>query len=155
MLLPSLSSVNRLSKKSLITLGLIVIMVFVVILPSVTFAEGGIPTEMLKKTGIGATLGGENVDLLTVIGNIVKFVLRFLAVVFVILIIYSGFKWMTAGGDSKKVDEAKSVMKNAIIGLIIVMCSYAIATVVFNVINTQILKGGAAGGATTVGGTKQ
>jgi hypothetical protein len=120
-----------------------------VVAPIVTLAE--IPTDMLGKTGIGETLGGRDVDLIVVIGNIVKFVLSFLAIVFVILIIYSGFKWMTAGGDSKKVDDAKSVMKNAIIGLIIVMCSYAIATVVFNIVNTQILKGGAGSGATTIG----
>jgi hypothetical protein len=94
---------------------------------------------------------GFTINLLVVIGNIVKFVLSFLAIVFVILIIYSGFKWMTAGGDSKKVDEAKSVMKNAIIGLIIVMCSYAIAVVVFDIVNTQILKGGEVIGASGSG----
>ncbi len=151
MLLPSLSSVNHLSKKSLVALCLVVAIIFGVITPVVTFAETGIPTKMLTDTKIGETLGGGTVDLPTVIGNVVKFILGFLSVVFVILIIYSGFKWMTAGGDSKKVDEAKSVMKNAIIGLIIVMCSYAIATVIFNIINTEVLKGGAAGGATTVG----
>lgn len=65
-------------------------------------------------------------DINVLIGQIIQGVLSFLGVIFVVLIIYAGFMWMTAGGDSSKVQKAKDIIVRAIVGLIIVMSSYAI-----------------------------
>jgi len=79
---------------------------------------------------IGETVFGETTntgDLLTTrIANIIKVVLGFLGVVVVIIVIYAGFLWMTAGGTSEKVEKAKSWMINAVIGLAIILSAYAI-----------------------------
>lgn len=99
---------------------------------------------ILKETGLGKELGGENVNLAAIISQIVKTLLKFLATVAVLLILYGGFTWMTAGGDTKKVDTAKSILKNSIIGLIIILCSYAITVFVFD-FALQAIKGGDAG----------
>lgn len=65
-------------------------------------------------------------DLVQQIGIFTNVILGLLGVIFMILIIYGGFMWAIAGGDSGKVDKAKNIIKAAVIGLIIVMASYTI-----------------------------
>ncbi len=64
------------------------------------------------------------------VGNIIQVVLSILGVILVVIVLYAGFLWMTAGGDEKKVDKAKDWMKNAVIGLVIIMSAYAITSYV-------------------------
>lgn len=64
------------------------------------------------------------------IATIVKLVLGFLGIVFLILTIIAGFKWMTAGGDAGQVKTAQQSMTNATIGLGIILFSYLISNYV-------------------------
>lgn len=59
-------------------------------------------------------------------GSLIQIVLSFLGVIFVILIIYGGFMWMTAGGREQQVESAKKIITNSVIGIVIVMLAYAI-----------------------------
>ncbi len=79
-------------------------------------------------TAFGTASGLPNVDLVTFVGNLVRIFLGMIGVVLVLIIIYAGWIWMTAEGDPTKVDKAKKIITNAIIGLIIMMLSFAIAT---------------------------
>jgi amino acid transporter len=54
-----------------------------------------------------------------------------LAIIFIILVIYAGYSWMTAGGDEAKVTKAKDTIYRAIIGLILTLGAYAITYFVF------------------------
>lgn len=83
----------------------------------------------------GLTIGG-------VVATVIKAALGFLGIIFVIIIIINGFKWMTAGGNEDKVKEAKDSIKNAIIGLIIVVAAYAITYFVFEVLSDVGSSGG-------------
>jgi len=86
-------------------------------------------TSKLKTAGGAAqygTAGGE-MGILTTIGLIINAALSILGVIFLVLIVYGGYVWMTAGGDESKVEKAKSTFGRAIIGLLIVICAYAIA----------------------------
>lgn len=60
------------------------------------------------------------------LGEIVQTILSFVGVIFALLIIYAGIQWMTAGGDSGSVEKAKSILKNSVIGLIIVLLAMGI-----------------------------
>jgi len=62
----------------------------------------------------------------SIAGTIASAILGFLGVIFIVLIIYAGFLWMTAEGNEDKTKQAKTIMKNAIIGLFIVVSVYAI-----------------------------
>lgn len=84
------------------------------------------------------------------IGLIINAALSILGALFLTLIIIGGFRWMTAGGNSDKVGEAKKTISNSAIGLVIVVASYVIVNTVFERLNGQIGAGGAAGGS---GGT--
>jgi len=67
---------------------------------------------------------GKNIEY--IIGQIIKGVLSFLGVIFLILVIYGGFMWMTAHGNEEQVTKAKKLITEATIGLIIVLSSYLI-----------------------------
>jgi len=60
------------------------------------------------------------------LGTIIGALLSLLGVIFVVLMLYGGFNWMTAGGREEKVNVAKDTIRRAIIGLIITISSYAI-----------------------------
>lgn len=73
-----------------------------------------------------------NQDLTAVIGLIIQVVLGLMGVIFLLLTIYAGITWMTAAGDSKKVDKAKGILGTAVIGLVIVLAAYSISAFVIN-----------------------
>ena len=47
---------------------------------------------------------------------------------FLLLMIYAGFLWMTAHGDPKKVTDAKQMIVGAIIGVVIIGSAYTITS---------------------------
>jgi len=81
---------------------------------------------------IASSAGVQQTDLITLIGRIITIFLGFLGVIFLGLLLYAGYTWMTAGGDPAKVDSAKNTIRNAIIGLLIIMSAWAITAFVIN-----------------------
>ena len=67
----------------------------------------------------------------TIVASVIKAVLGLLAVIFIVLMIIAGFQWMTAAGNETKVEKALSMIKTAVIGLIIVLSAYAITYFIF------------------------
>ncbi len=67
-----------------------------------------------------------------IIGQVVGAFLGLLGIIFIILIIYSGYNWMTANGNEEKVDRAKDTLWRTLIGLIIIIGAYAIWNFVLN-----------------------
>ncbi|MFW5888708.1 MAG: hypothetical protein ACOCVY_03255, partial [Patescibacteria group bacterium] len=54
----------------------------------------------------------------------------FLGILAVVIILIGGFKWMTAAGNEDKVGEAKKIIVAGVIGLVIILASWGIATFV-------------------------
>lgn len=69
-------------------------------------------------------------DLTAILGNLISQGLALLGVLLLGLMLYGGFLWMTAAGDKGKVEKATSVIRNAIIGLVIIVLAYAISNFV-------------------------
>lgn len=86
------------------------------------------PSSRLRKAGAG--LGFADLSPSEVIGKIINGFLGLLGVVFLVLMVYAGFLWMTAGGKEEKVETAKSIIKNSIIGLVLVLAAYGITKLV-------------------------
>jgi uncharacterized membrane protein YjgN (DUF898 family) len=61
-----------------------------------------------------------------IIAGLIQYALSFLGVIFIVLMIYAGFLWMTAMGDSSKIDSSKEIFQSALIGLIIILSSYTL-----------------------------
>ncbi len=74
--------------------------------------------------------GLESSDLEETIGKLIGILLSFLGIIFLLLVIYAGFLWMTAQGDPKQVDKAKSLLTQSVVGLVILLAAYAISTFV-------------------------
>ncbi|MFA6534213.1 MAG: hypothetical protein WCT37_03505 [Patescibacteria group bacterium] len=77
----------------------------------------------------------EQRDLPFIITSLIRTFLTLLGTIFLVLVIYAGFRWMTAAGNEEQVTEAKDLMRNAVIGLGIILLAYAITTFVFMAIS--------------------
>ena len=81
-------------------------------------------------------IGGEAQEggLVSTIGLIIQAFLTVVGVLVTILIIYSGYLWMTAQGNADQVTKAKTMMTQAVIGLAITMAAYFISDFVVSAI---------------------
>ncbi len=80
----------------------------------------------------GAADAGQSLPVL--VGRIIRTLLGLLGIIFVVLMVYAGFLWMTARGESDPVDKAKDIIRNAIIGLVLIFLAYAITGFVVNAV---------------------
>jgi len=81
------------------------------------------------------TTQSETKDIRVIIIGIVNMILGFLGIIMVVLLIFSGYQWMTAGGDEKIIDTAKKRITNAVIGSLIILASWGISSFIM----TQIV----------------
>jgi len=95
------------------------------VLPNAAFAQltnpatpGGLSTEGLEDT----------------IGTILNAVLSLVGVIALAVILWGGFRWMTAGGNEESVGEAKKIIAAGIVGLIIVIVAWAVVNFVIQTV---------------------
>jgi len=106
---------------------------FALLLPSFAFAQLSPEDTGLETTG-DEVYGALDAD--TTLGSwvgayIINPALSLVGVIFLVLMIYGGFLWMTAGGNSTQVDKAKNIIITSIIGTVIIAAAYAITNFVF------------------------
>jgi cbb3-type cytochrome oxidase subunit 3 len=75
----------------------------------------------------------------TIISTIIQVALSFLGIIFLGLMVYGGYIWMTDRGNSDNIEKAKKLITAAVIGLIIVMAAYAISFLVIKQIGGTTL----------------
>lgn len=98
-------------------------------------SSGSAGEEVLGNLGAtGRASGLTDKSLTDVVAIVIKGALGLVAVIFFIMIVIAGFSWMTAGGNEETVKNAKKNMSNAVIGLIVILFSYAITYFVFDVL---------------------
>lgn len=121
--------INQKSKFNKI--GVIVFSLFVVFIALPIKAQGLL--DRLTNTATGTKGAGftpitseGDVYLAEKIASFIQILLSFLGVIFLILTIYGGFLWMTARGNEKQVEDAKKIIINSTVGVVIVMMAYAI-----------------------------
>ena len=85
---------------------------------------------------VNDTAGFGNQPLEQTIGTLINVFLGLLGIIFLLLIIYAGFLWMTAAGDDGKVKNAKNIMITSVVGLIILLSAYAISSFVIEQLTT-------------------
>lgn len=90
-----------------------------------TFFDANLINEMAANAGYN-TQNVRPTTLATVLGTLVFGLLSFLGVVFTTLIVYGGYRWLTARGNEQNVTDAKAVIRNAITGLAVTIAAYGI-----------------------------
>lgn len=134
-----MSSVSRIASLSLVLLST----------PLVAFAQvdairAGVDAAA-SQSGIQTTGCTGTACIANIIGNGVNIALSFLGVLLLCYILYAGFLWTTAGGDTKKTDEARTMIQNAVIGLVLTLSAFAIS----NFVITQLANINEAGSSST------
>ena len=82
------------------------------------------------RTQVNTDLGLGEKDPRVIVASVINVILGFLGIIAVVIILLGGFKWMTAGGSEHKIGEAKKLITAGVIGLVIILASWGIATFV-------------------------
>ncbi len=77
-------------------------------------------------------------DLDFVIERVIGAVLSLAGIVFFLLLLASGFKYMTAGGDPKAVESAKKSLTTAIGGIVFIALSYLILVLIEQITGAKV-----------------
>ena len=78
------------------------------------------------KTG-NAQITGVN-DVIVIIANVIRILEAFAAGLAIIAIIVSGIYYVASAGDPGRIKTAKTILTQAIIGLVLIILAYAIVT---------------------------
>lgn len=81
---------------------------------------------------VGTTAGGVDRPVLLLVAKTVQFLLGFVGIVFFLYVLYAGFLWMTAAGNEEASSKSMKMIFQSVIGLAIILFSYAITTQVIN-----------------------
>lgn len=82
--------------------------------------------EYGKSSGLG------NQDLRISAVQVINVLLGTLGVICTALIVYAGFKWMTAAGNEEQIESAKKTLRAAVIGLVIILSAWTITSFVLD-----------------------
>lgn len=98
-------------------------------------------------SAVAPTIRLSSGDPRVIAARIINVALGLLGIIFLALVVYAGFLWMTSGGDAGNAEKARTLLRNAVIGLIIILSSWAITRYVL----TRLLEATnpAGGGGTT------
>ncbi|MBU1036918.1 hypothetical protein KKF32_02695 [Patescibacteria group bacterium] len=125
------------------------IVAFFIYVPLSVSAQASLGIEVPGSTGLGTT------NLTEIIVKVVRIVLGFLGIIAVIIILYGGYIWMTSVGEEDKINKAKKILINGVIGLIIILSAFAIVSYIisrFQEITTGGGPGGGGGPGIDIGG---
>lgn len=64
------------------------------------------------------------------------------AVYFMFVLIIAGFTWLSSAGESGKLENARNMMTNGIVGLVIIIASYALIGAIGSMLGINILRFG-------------
>jgi hypothetical protein len=125
--------------KKLLTLlpaSLLIAQAFFLIAPSSTFADFGAPSTCnggpgldIQDFGCISTKPGD------IINWVLKFILGFVGGLAILLIILGGFKIASAQGDPSALEDGRSMITAAIVGLVVVL----LATTILGILGINIL----------------
>jgi len=69
--------------------------------------------------------------------QITRAILALVGTLFLLLTVYAGILWMTAAGTEEKITKAQTILKAAVIGIIITVSAYAITSFVVGRVNNS------------------
>lgn len=100
-------------------------------------AQATASSTSLSGLGVAGAAAGFTADappITNIIAGLINVVLGLTGIVFLVLLVYAGVLYLTAGGAEDNVKKAKKLIANAIIGIILIVAAYAITSYVFTLI---------------------
>ncbi len=112
-----------------------------VMLPTLIAQFGdGFDTTGLPLSENAASDEGALTNFELIISNFVGFMTIMAGIFFLIYFIIAAFNWVTSGGESSKLQASRDRMLHAVLGLIIVVGSYAIVGLLGTIIGLDVLR---------------
>jgi len=109
-----------------------IVFVFALALAPVAFAQFTTPDASRGNTGLP---NDQRVsDLILRVINIALAVAGLVAVLFLII---GGFRYITSAGNEETAEQAKKIITNAIIGIVVIILSFVIVRVISNALTTN------------------
>jgi len=75
----------------------------------------------------------------TLIANIILYILSFVGIMFLALVLFSGFQWMTSNGSEDKISKAKKRIINGVIGLGLALLAFIVTTTIYSYLDKKFL----------------
>jgi len=124
----------------LLAKGLAALIIIMNAWPILTAAQVFSPEGQTGLTTIGEEAYGASTpkDVRIVITDTVQIILGLIGIILIVLMIIAGIQYMTAGGNQTTIENAVKRIKNAFIGLIIILLSYAITVFIVQQLNLAI-----------------
>lgn len=118
--------------KALVIAGLLAAQLSSTVVYAFTSADSG-----LIDTATSAKLVDANANTLAAFlgGRVIAPIVGLIGLALFVLIIYAGVLWMTAQGDPKKVEKAQHIMRDAVVGAVVLVSAYALANFVITSLN--------------------
>lgn len=95
----------------------------------------------------GVTLSS---DLQGTANTVVKTIFYLIGTIFLVLVIYGGIVWMKSAGRDEEVARAKRIVVTSVIGVVVVLLSYAITTFVMGRLSGNVTGTGSGSSETPV-----
>ncbi|MBU1037109.1 pilin [Patescibacteria group bacterium] len=136
-------------KNKLWQLGFVALFLFLTasfLLPCSLFAQEAPPPASAALEGLDLTAQKAQINTeitaTQMVGYIINLILGFLGVIFLVLVIYGGFQWMTAGGNEEKVKKGRDMIVQAAIGLAIILFAFVLTNfVIFRLLGIAVGNG--------------
>ena len=97
----------------------------------------------LEDTFRGTDIYRKNADveqtLPVAIGRIIQSLLGFVGVILLVVVVYAGFLWITAGGNDEQVKKAKTWIKNAVIGMFLIFAAFIITSFIVTFFQSRLV----------------
>ena len=122
-------------KKSIISIAIMTCAVFGTSVLSTASLSGSASAQVSKgiDTATTSEMKGKSIDgdngLIKTVVNVLLWAVGILSV---IMIIFSGFRYITSAGDASKTKSAQSTLTYSVVGLIVAIMAYAIVNMVIN-----------------------
>ena len=100
--------------------------------PSAPATSGGASVPRTLQNPLGTS------DLRLIIGNIVKSLLSLSGAAGLLMFVWGGFQFLTAGGDPKKVEKGKATLVWATIGLVVIFSAYTLLDTLIKALSGSI-----------------
>ena len=121
---------KKLLISTLLTAGM---MIGLTVLPLATTASAQVSEGFNAVASEGDELYGKSIDGDGgVVQSAVNILLWVIGILAVIMIIWSGFRYIWSNGDSSKITNAKNTLIYSIVGLVIAIMAYAIVNFVYD-----------------------
>ena len=122
-------------QKYFFKIALIFVMAFMLVVPAFSVVASD-ADDLTGITKVGGNIALGDTDPREVAAGVINVALGFLGIIAVVIILLGGFKWMTAAGNEEKVEEAQKLIKAGIIGLVIILAAWGIASFVIRSVGT-------------------